>query len=81
MLESVILLTYTEARRTFKAVLSAPKIVPPPGAGEVAEEAKADVDGDVAMAEAAEVASPAKPAKRSAAGDVASSKKKVKSVK
>lgn len=57
MLESVILLTYTEARRTFKAVLSAPKIVPPPGAGEVAEEAKADVDGDVAMAEAAEVAS------------------------
>jgi len=75
-----MLLTCSEARRTFKAVLSAPKIVPPPGAE--TEEGKPDADGDVAMAEAAESAteagSPAKAGKRSAGEDAASSKKKVK---
>lgn len=44
------MLLNAQARRTYKGVITAPRIVPPPGS-ESLNGAKKEVDGDVAMEE------------------------------
>lgn len=70
----ISLLTLPEARRTYRAVLSAPRIVPPPGDAEDAPTDATHANGDVAMTQN----SPAKAVKRGAGAAEAGSKKKLK---
>jgi hypothetical protein len=64
-----------EARRTYKAVLSAPKIVPAPGEAAAESDAQTDRDGDVAMAREEAAAAPGK---RGTTDTEGSKKKKIK---